>query len=534
MKIALISTDMHVYTHGLRAISTYLKQHGHETIIISMPSMNNVGLVKDYKRLYSDEALKNMAALVQDCQLVGVCSIAANFEKAIQVVDTIKPLKIPTVWGGIFPTTYSEFCIKHCDIICVGEGEMAICELADRIEANENYFDVKNFWFKKDNQVIKNSMRPMIHELDDLYPDYDLETNFVLENNKEIVKLSDKHLEYWLFYQGTRGCFYSCKFCCNYQLDKMYNDRSRKIRKKSVPAMIKDIKEIRSKFSTIKYVWFNDDDMNVLTIDETKQFSELYKKEINLPFKIYMSPPTVNEEKLKYFLEAGLDQIELGIQTGSDRVNKELYGRPIFRANILKAAKILNKQKKRMSSPSYQIIANNPYENQQDVLDTISLLQKIPAPYKMQPFGLVFFPGTPLYDMAVKDGIVKKFEDSGYDLDFNDMSQHLGLGRKNFYLNCLINYMGGSTTRYRHGLLPKFILPFLLNTKIINFFDKNHNFLSVLNIAKSNLSKIKIVAYMSRKFFKVKGWIYGLVPIEIKKVIKIFLKKGVVYEVKER
>ena len=76
MKIALISTDIFIYSHGVRAISSYLRQNGHQTIILSMPApdiMHESKLIRaDFKKKYSEQALNEMMNLVNDCDIIGI------------------------------------------------------------------------------------------------------------------------------------------------------------------------------------------------------------------------------------------------------------------------------------------------------------------------------------------------------------------------------------------------------------------------------------------------------------------------------
>ncbi len=74
-----------------------------------------------------------------------------------QLIPTIKASKLikqkmphlPIVWGGVHATISPEKCIEHCDIVCIGEGEGVIVELADSIENKKSIDKIKNLWIKK-------------------------------------------------------------------------------------------------------------------------------------------------------------------------------------------------------------------------------------------------------------------------------------------------------------------------------------------------------------------------------------------------
>ena len=54
--------------------------------------------------------------------------------------------KVPVLAGGVFPTFAPEIVIREpiIDMVCVGEGENAIVDLADKISRGENYYNVTN------------------------------------------------------------------------------------------------------------------------------------------------------------------------------------------------------------------------------------------------------------------------------------------------------------------------------------------------------------------------------------------------------
>jgi len=113
----------------------------------------------------------------------------------------------------------------------------------------------------------------------------------------------------------------------------------------------------------------------------------------------------VIREKFDLLVDAGLTNIGMGIQSGSSRII-DLYKRDKV-GNVkqaLKAAHIINSYKGLM--PFYDFIVENPFETREDLLDTIRLLIALPRPYETRAYALSFFPGTPLYDKALADGIL--------------------------------------------------------------------------------------------------------------------------------
>tara|TARA_B100002003_G_scaffold213796_1_gene211700 strand:+ start:897 stop:1091 length:195 start_codon:yes stop_codon:yes gene_type:complete len=58
--------------------------------------------------------------------------------------------------------------MEFINFICVGEGELSLLEFIQNVEQNKSVKNVKNFWVKKNNKTIKNNLRPLLENLDDI------------------------------------------------------------------------------------------------------------------------------------------------------------------------------------------------------------------------------------------------------------------------------------------------------------------------------------------------------------------------------
>jgi radical SAM superfamily enzyme YgiQ (UPF0313 family) len=65
------------------------------------------------------------------------------------------------------------------DVICRGEGELPLAELADAVDRGEGYTSIANLWVKSEEGVIRNEMRNLVEDLDSLpFPDRRLYTGY--------------------------------------------------------------------------------------------------------------------------------------------------------------------------------------------------------------------------------------------------------------------------------------------------------------------------------------------------------------------
>ena len=138
-----------------------------------------------------------------------------------------------------------------------------------------------------------------------------------------------------------------------------------------------------------------DDDFCAAPKEFILEFSKEYKKQINFPFKCNVSPNSISPEKIQALVNAGLVSVEMGIQTASPRVNKEIYKRNISNEKVLHAAEILNKHTH--IKTYYDFIFDNPLETVEDKIMTARFLAELPKPFGLSSFSLTLFPGTELH-----------------------------------------------------------------------------------------------------------------------------------------
>lgn len=489
MKITLISTSTFPSDQGIRTISSVLKKAGHKVKLVFMT------LSEDYSRNYTDSELSQLAMLCKDSNLIGINSYASTAERAVRVINYLKKLNIPVVYGGVHATISPEFCIKYAGIVCIGEGEEAILDLVEAIEKGEKIDNIKNLWIKKQDKIIKNPVREIIDNVDSIpFPDFGIETHYILEKGK-IRKFLEKDLAGQIFFLTGRGCPYGCDYCSNSFLNELYKDKRKKILRWHSPEyIIKGILYMKNKFPTLSYFDIRDDTFSLRPLEDIKEFCKLYKEKVKMRFKCLGDPKTIADEKINLLVEAGCTDIIIGIQ-GSERTNSEIYHRNQTDANVLKAAGILNRYKDKLAV-MYDVITCNPYEKPENIISLIRLLQKIPKPYYLSVNNLVFFPGTQLYRRAKSDGTIKTEKESASQLNYWDRSKHILLKRKNIYLNLIFNLMRGPATEKRFGIIPISLLNWLLEEERVKKNLKNQfpsilatRFLSIFDLIRERILK---------------------------------------------
>jgi len=466
MKITLISTSTYPSDQGIRTISALLKNEGHKVTIVFM------ALSEDYTRNYTKSELIQLAKICNGSHIIGINSFASTTNRTNRVIHFLRRLNIPMIYGGVHATICPEDCITHSDVVCVGEGEGAVVDFVKAIENKEDYSRIKNLWVKKDGKIIRNPVRDVVDDIDTLpFLDYEIETHYILEN-KKIRKFQEKDLGGQIFFLTGRGCPYGCDYCSNCLFNELYEGKRKRILRLHSPEyIIRGILFLKKKFPSLSYFDIRDDTFSLRPLEDIKKFCELYKEKVNMSFKCLGDPKTISEEKVCLLVNAGCTDIIIGIQ-GSEKTNREIYHRAQTDEQVLNAARVINKFKDKLTV-MYDVITCNPYEKPEDIINLIRLLQRIPKPYFLSVNNLVFFPGTKLDKRARQDGIIKKEKDAAYQLNYWDRSAHILLKRKNEYLVLILNLMRGIATEKRFGVIPNWVIRYLLKRERVQKNLKN-------------------------------------------------------------
>ena len=311
------------------------------------------------------------------------------------------------VLGGWEPSLNPERCINYSDVLCIGEGENVLLELVDRMYNGQEIDDIDNLWVRKDNGIIQNNIRPLINNLNDLpNPVFDNNLSAYIENDEIVYE--DPYLSntrYGII--AGRGCPYRCTYCSNnFMAKNIYPKKWSKIRQRSVEHVIAELNLVKEKIPKIERFNFYDEVFlpNKAWINE---FTARYKAEIGLPFYCMFYPGTCNDETAKSLREAMLTGVWIGVQSGSERVRKDIFKRHYTNQTVLKQAEIFHKYG---VSIRYDFIFDNPFETFEESLESINLMLEFPQPFSLNLFSLKYFPKTEITSMALAAGLISENE----------------------------------------------------------------------------------------------------------------------------
>lgn len=402
---------------GVRALHAFLKDQGADVRVL----------------FYKDRAMNEMSPLSDDdveiivaklreigADIVGLSLFSAMYPDFAKLTARIKAVAPETivVWGGYHAIVAPQDCIQHADVVCVGEGEYPLWELYERVTAGEPHTDIANLWVRDGADVVHNALRDLIQDLDSL-PFFDYEDGgkwyydegrwyegepFMQEGGR------GKYFRSHYIIETSRGCPYACAYCSNSIFREVYQGKGSYVRQRSVPSVMKQLTEARQIFPEMKKVFFFDEVL-VLRKEWLRAFTDEYIKQVNLPFKCNLRPNMVDDEVIQQLVAAGLDDLMIGIESGSERVRREVFNRYISTEKMLEMAQCIHRGG---LMPSYNLIVDNPYETQADRDEAFEYLIQLPRPYNLRLYSLTHLPNTALTRRLLADGLITQDDVEGY------------------------------------------------------------------------------------------------------------------------
>ena len=332
---------------------------------------------------------------------IAVSCTETTFLRAIKLIDGTRHKNVKNIFGGVFSTFAPDLVMnyKNIDMVCVGEGENAIIDLANSISNEEEYSNVTNLWVRqKDGTITKNSIsRPV--NMDELPPI----TDIGLFGEKRFYRPMGGKIRRLLPVETHRGCPYTCSFCNSPGQNRLYGDGDflkgmSFFRKKSMDLVKKEI-ENHIKIYNVEYIYFWADTFLAWSDKEFDEFCKMYS-EFKLPFWCQTRIETIDEEKFRRLKEIGLDRVTFGLEHGNEIFRRDVVKREYSNDDAVKKIKIVEKLDIMFSVNN---IIGFPDETRELAFDTIELNRRFNSDSSSCSI-LVPFHGTELHALAVKKG----------------------------------------------------------------------------------------------------------------------------------
>ncbi len=334
-------------------------------------------------------------ALAARPDIICFSAMTAQFPWALGVAREIKRARrdVLVAFGGAHATFFPDIIEEDAiDIICVGEGELSLSELADRVDSKGDVTTIKNLWAKRGGRVYKNDVRDLVADLDSLpLPDRSLYYKYGF-----LARSPEKS------FMSGRGCPYRCTFCFNHLTMQLYKGKGSFVRHRKVENVIDEIKEVKRRYG-LELVYFQDDTW-VLNKKWLYEFLPKYKKEIDLPFIAYVRADMVDGELVSALKDAGCRVVDMGVETGDEVRRNEILKKKISDEQLTRAARLFRKHRLNFRTTN---MLGLPGETLSDAYKTLEVNMRLKPTFSwcsiFQPF-----PRLELTERALQEGFVSK------------------------------------------------------------------------------------------------------------------------------
>lgn len=376
---------------GIGYISSSLKRAGHDVYVL-----NPNHTLEDF-----DVFIANAITTFQP-DLVGTGGLAFHLGQVRAVAAESRRLLPSThiVIGGALITNQPEVvmaAVPEADFGVIGEGEHTIVELAAALESGTDVDTVKGIVYRATGNIIRTPSRPLEKNLDALpWVDHDglgLEIYASLHRPGQLAPALIVDFETRVMpIMTSRGCPYSCTFCCHEAGGRRYRTRS-----------LDDVfAEIRYGIERYNINAVNIyDDLFCLNRARIEDFCQRIAP-LGLRWLCSLSAGQVDKDILRLMRESGCCCISVGVESMSPTILKSMK-KPSSREELEQVLALIYEEKMFVWS---NLIFGDPAETIETAMETIDWFCNNNH-YDMRWALIGYHPGSQIYDDAVARGLIK-------------------------------------------------------------------------------------------------------------------------------
>ncbi|GEM_PF-2197625 len=370
---------------GLAYLASALENHGIEVEILES-NANNLTQAETVEEIISSKA-----------KYIGLTGTAETMPLVKYVCERVKQKsEKKIILGGPYASFVPDKILsesQYIDIIVRGEGEYILPKLIEKLEKDDSdLFDINGISWKNNNRIIRNPDEQIIKNIDEiLFPAYHLLPMDKYTPNPFFYRKRKNEHSFAII--TSRGCPMRCYYCSASSFWRIF-------RMRSIDNIFQELKILILKYK-VSYIdiW---DDLFTVSIERVKKFCIMLKENnFNIKFSVYARIESLTNEMITTLNKSGCVGIQIGIESGNRQILRSINKDVKIDTIIERIAKIHNTG---MKSISFFMIGL-PGETEKTVRDSIKLAKVLKTDYIL--FNTVVpYPGTYLYEMSLKNGII--------------------------------------------------------------------------------------------------------------------------------
>ena len=432
--------EVDICAFGMRHIHAAIKRKGYDvySLYIGFDPESQAGLDR-YREWVIPELMRALDDLAPD--VVGI-SVFSNYvpiiRHAIAELRRRQP-QVVVIAGGPDPTLAPERMLDDVDYLFRGECEQAIQVFLERMERGEPLETSPNLWSRRDGRVYRNAMLPLEQNMDRLdLPDFEDDGRHIYLNSR-FTQIQGQMQ--WYSMMCSRGCPYKCEFCVNPVQRAVFSGLGDFLRRRTVASVIDELKEVKSRNPELRKIYFYDE-VFTTNFNWVVEFADAYPREIGLPFFCQTDPRINNERVVPVLARAGVKWLSMGIQ-GSPEVARKYYDRAYTAEDIFTVARL---GKQYGLANIFDLIIDDPFSADNDRREVLEILLRLPRPYVLNTYSLLYFPGYLTTQRALEAGIIDASRVEGAEDERFNWNRFMQPGKdsKTLFWECLYDLAANS------------------------------------------------------------------------------------------
>ncbi len=379
---------------GVSILARLLAEAGHRVRVVHLNE--RVGLPFDLTKILDEPG-------VRDAELHALSFGQSHAVGAMELAEALKEA-VPgsfLLCGGIHTTLNAEEVLAHPAVDAVGLGEVddVLPRFVAALAAGEVRPEVPGFWVKAEGRIhrtevpalpdLQGSGLPFFEGVD--YPR-------IIAANRGFAEVI-----------AGRGCALRCHYCHNDAMVEILRRHSpeppaRKAfcRRRPVDRVLAELEEVQHRFGAELRAFVFSDDNFAASRSWLRDFAPRYQARVGLPFVCNAIPEQVDPEVATLLADAGCNLVKFGVESGAERVRREVLGRRLSEPRLADAVTALGAVG--VNTRAY-VLLGAPGETAAEMEATVSLCARLRFD-SVRPAILTPFPGTVLYSRCLERGLI--------------------------------------------------------------------------------------------------------------------------------
>jgi anaerobic magnesium-protoporphyrin IX monomethyl ester cyclase len=379
------------------------------------------GVVLD---MTGDELLGEIVSRKPDLLVVELASLTLGED--LEFMTKVKAAtKCKIVVCGNYATVTHKSLIQDnacLDFAVRGEYEMAVRDLALALMDETPLEDVPGVtWRDASGQVVENAPRPLLANLDELpFPDRD---DFPATIYPDFTLYSP-----CINILSSRGCPCGCVYCQERHV--MY--ASPKYRSRSAASVVDEMQYCQQKFGARQF-YFDDQSFVVKKKHVMDICAEIMRRGLTVPWTVMGDAMFVDREMLEAMAKAGCIGMKFGVESADEGILKAI-GKPL---DLEKAKQVARWCKELGIRTHATFCLGLPGETVETIKKTMAYMEEIEVD-TAQVSKAVPYPGTPMYEWAMKNGYLTTTDLGNFDGMGDSIISYPGLNNQEIDTWCAI------------------------------------------------------------------------------------------------